>query len=240
MIPYRDSNPSGTKPVVTIAIIAVNLVVFLYEIGLGDGLDRFILHQGLVPGIVTGRYPIPGWGITDSAWRFVTTMFLHAGWFHLIGNMWYLWIFGDNIEDRLGHAGFALFYLVGGVAGSLFHVFASPASLVPTVGASGAIAAVLGAYLICYPRARVKTFVPLFFVPLFFDFPAVFVLGSWFLVQLLSGTASLSVGTGAAGGVAWWAHIGGFVVGMALVRVLPARKRRRQHAYVVPFDRHAG
>jgi hypothetical protein len=152
--------------------------------------------------------------------------------------MWYLWIFGDNIEDRLGHVGFLLFYLAGGVAASFFHVFTNPDSLVPTVGASGAIAGVLGAYLVCFPRARVTTFVPIFFLPMFFDFPAVFVLGFWFVVQLFSGAASLGVPTQVSGGVAWWAHIGGFVTGMVLIRILPARKRRTQSAYVVPFDRY--
>ena len=238
MIPFRDSNPSGTRPVVTIAIIAVNVLAFLYGVALGDELDRFVLRYALLPGVVTGHYAIPGWDFTDTAWRFVTTMFLHAGWIHLIGNMWYLWIFGDNIEDRLGHVGFAVFYLVGGVAASLFHMFSNPESLVPTVGASGAIAAVLGAYLVCFPRARVTTFVPVFFVPMFFEFPAVFVLGFWFIVQLFSGAASLGVPTQATGGVAWWAHIGGFITGMVLIRVLPARKQRRQTYYRVPFDRY--
>jgi len=238
MIPLRDSNPSGTRPVVTIVIIAVNVLAFLYEVALGSHLDRFILHYGLLPGLVTGEYRIPGFGLTEIAWRFLTTMFLHAGWIHVVGNMWYLWIFGDNIEDRLGHVGFLLFYLAGGVAASFFHVFTNPDSLVPTVGASGAIASVLGAYLVCFPRARVTTFVPIFFLPMFFDFPAVFVLGFWFIVQLFSGAASLGVPTQVSGGVAWWAHIGGFVTGMVLIRILPARKRRTQSAYVVPFDRY--
>jgi len=237
MIPLRDSNPSGTRPVVTVSIIAANCVVFLYELGLGSNLDRFVLHHGLLPGLVTGYYRIAGWSVVDSARGFLTSMFIHSGWLHLIGNMWYLWIFGDNVEDRLGHVGFLFFYLLGGVVAMLFQVFTSPQSLVPTVGASGAIAAVLGAYLACFPRARVTTFVPLFILPMFFDFPAILVLGFWFVIQLFSGVAALGVQTQASAGVAWWAHIGGFVAGMVLIRVLPARKQRRQQTYRVSFDR---
>jgi len=236
MIPFRDSNPSGTLPVVTVGIIVVNTAVFLYELSLGTQLEGFILKHGLIPALVTGEGLVRRTGMADSAQRLVSTMFLHSGWVHLIGNMWYLWIFGDNIEDRLGHVGYLLFYLGCGFAGSFFHIMMNPDSLTPTIGASGAIAGVLGAYLICFPRARVATLVPVFFLPLIFEFPAMVVLGLWFVVQLFSGTAAISAAADA-GGVAWWAHIGGFVVGMVSIRLLPCRTKRRQRVYVVRFDR---
>ena len=237
MIPLRDSNPSGTRPVVTVALIAVSALVFLFELSLGKGIDLFVIEYGLIPGVVTGAYRIPGFGPLDIGLRFVTSMFLHGGWMHLIGNMWYLWIFGDNIEDRLGHAGFALFYVACGIGAGAMHVATNAASPVPTVGASGAIAGVLGAYIMCFPKARVTTFIPFFFVPYVVRLPAVVVLGMWFLTQLMNGSVAISAAARATGGVAWWAHIGGFVIGAALIRVLPARKRRRQQAYRPRFDR---
>lgn len=153
-------------------------------------------------------------------------MFIHGGWLHIIGNMWYLWIFGDNVEDRLGHIRFLIFYLLCGVGAGIVHTFLNSASVVPSVGASGAIAGVLGAYAISYPTARVLTLVPILFFIQIIEIPAAFVLGFWFLMQFLSGTASLAVATSAnAGGVAWWAHVGGFVIGMLLIGRLARRLR---------------
>ncbi len=237
MIPIRDSNPSGTAPIVTVALIAANVIAFLHQVSLGPDVHEFVLRWGLVPGIVSGAYIVPGWTPLDTAMRFVSSIFLHGGWLHLIGNMWYLWIFGDNIEDRFGHVGFLAFYLICGVVASMVHVLANVDSLIPTVGASGAIAGVLGAYLICFPGARITMLVPVFFLPLFIQFPAVIVLGIWFLTQLSYGSLSLDPALAESGGVAWWAHVGGFVVGMILVRYIPPRKKRRQHVYHPSFDR---
>jgi len=151
---------------------------------------------------------------------YLTSLFLHGGWFHLIGNMWYLWIFGDNVEDRLGHFRFILFYLIVGVGAGVVHTGVNYDVRIPSVGASGAIAGVLGAYLILYPNARVLTLVPILFIWQIIEIPAALVLGIWFLMQFFSGATALAVASATEGGVAWWAHIGGFVLGMILVRVM--------------------
>jgi len=157
----------------------------------------------------------------------VTSMFLHGGWLHLIGNMWYLWIFGDNVEDRLGKARFLAFYLLSGIAAGVIHYLSSPVSPVPTVGASGAIAAVLGAYAVTYPRARVITLVPIVFFFQILALPALLVLGFWFVYQFFLGTLSLAWGPRGAGGVAWWAHIGGFAFGAVAIKLLKPTRRSR-------------
>jgi len=216
MIPLRDSVPARSWPVVTWVLIGVNVWVFLYELLLGPGLEAFVRTWGFVP----ARYFLVA-EIDPSDWAsrylpLLTSMFLHGGWAHLLGNMVYLWIFGDNVEDRLGHVRYLAFYLVTGAGAGLAHAYLHPDSVIPTVGASGAISGVLGGYLVMFPYARVLTLVPIFF---FFDvvqLPAVIYLGFWFLMQLVSGTLAL-VAAGEAGGVAWWAHAGGFLVGMALV-----------------------
>ena len=156
-------------------------------------------------------------------------MFLHAGWFHLIGNMWFLWIFGDNVEDRLGHFRFLVFYLICGALASLAHILFNLNSVIPSVGASGAVAGVLGAYLVTYPFARVLTLIPLFFLWPVVELPAILVLGFWFLVQLLNGTAPVAVASETAGGVAWWAHIGGFLAGIVLLLILAKPPTRRYY-----------
>jgi len=232
MIPIRDENPSGTFPIVTIALIATNVLVFLYEVSLGDQAGAFIGSYGLVPASVwpSGITGV-GQGVSDAAGSpaFVTiftSMFLHGGFMHILGNMWFLWLFGDNIEDRIGHVGFILFYLVCGVGAAAAHVFftGQGSSHVPMVGASGAIAGVLGAYFICFPRAKVLTVVP-FFLLLFIRIPAFIFLLIW-LVGQISGVLSPE-----SGGIAWWAHIGGFALGAALVIVWPKCKRARQSEY---------
>ena len=202
MLPLRDNVPSATRPTVTWAIIAVNLLVFLWELSAPD-----VLAFALVP----ARFSADP---AANAVTILTSMFLHGGWAHVLGNMLYLWIFGDNVEDRLGHGRYLLLYLAGGVAAAMAQVATSPDSAVPMVGASGAIAAVLGAYIVLYPRASVYTWIFFAIVPI----PAVVWLGLWFVMQLFSGVASL--GAAATGGVAFFAHVGGFVAGLALVKLL--------------------
>ncbi len=224
MIPLRDSNPSQRVPLVTLLLILANTIIFIYELTPGPAqLNQFVFTFGVVPARLTGMAgaSLPAGGPETL----LTSMFLHGGWLHLIGNMWFLWIFGDNIEDYLGHLRFLLFYLLCGLAAGVVHIVFNLNSALPTVGASGAIAGVLGAYLLLFPRAKVLTLVPVFFVFLL-EIPAYIILLYWFALQFLSGTASIVGGSAAQGGVAWWAHVGGFAVGMALVKILaPARAR---------------
>ena len=220
MIPLRDVNPSGRFPAVTVAIILVCTAAFLFELALGDTLGHFVQAYALVPRSITYGLETHTLG-TESVAPFFTSMFLHGGWLHLIGNMWFLWIFGDNVEDILGHFRYALFYLVCGLAAGLTHYFLSPHSSVPTIGASGAIAGVLGAYLVRFPAARVVTLVPLGFFLQVMELPAWLMLGLWFLVQAVGGFVTLGA---AGGGVAWWAHVGGFLAGVILVSVFQPRK----------------
>ncbi|MBE7445719.1 MAG: rhomboid family intramembrane serine protease [Planctomycetia bacterium] len=219
MIPIRDRNPSGIFPFVTIGIILVNVVVFFVELSLGTQLDSFLFQFGIVPVKVTYSADIPGATFANTYFPFLSYMFLHGGFIHLIGNMWYLWIFGDNIEDRLGRVGFMLFYLLCGIGSALVHVYFNSQSGVPCVGASGAIAGVLGAYMVTFPKARVLVLIPLFIIWEFIELPAIVVLGFWFLIQFLSGAATFSSAHG--GGVAWWAHIGGFVLGIIFIKIFP-------------------
>ena len=203
-----------------VAIIVINVLAFFWELSLGASgqLDAAIEVLGFVPRRFFGWEQAGG--ATLDPWRFLpllTANFLHGGWLHIIGNMWFLGVFGDNVEDRLGHLRFVVFYLLCGASSMLVQGLVLPGSSVPAIGASGAIAGVLGAYLVLYPSARVRTLVVLFIV----DLPAVVFLGLWFLTQLMNGTASLSpTAAEAAAGVAWWAHIGGFVVGMGLCVLL--------------------
>jgi len=221
MIPLRDSTRSQTYPLVTKAVIFLNVVAFLWELSLGRELPRAFLQLAIIP----ARYTHPeaaaeifgSFGSPLAALLpFASSMFLHGGWLHLIGNMWILWIFGDNVEDRLGHARYLLFYLAGGLAASLVHIFSNQASGVPTIGASGAIAAVMGAYFRFFPHARVEAVIPPFFFGPTFVLPAVVFLGWWFLLQFFNGAMSLSVGQRGFGGVAWWAHVGGFAFGLVI------------------------
>jgi rhomboid family protein len=226
LIPIKDDNPTLTTPVVTRTLIAINVALFLYELSLGPALRGFMFEWGLVPlrlsaALRTGHEPV-----TLPALTLLTSTFLHGGFMHLIGNMWYLWIFGDNVEDRLGHGRFLIFYLVAGVVAGWVHYVSAPGSGVPTVGASGSIAAVLGAYLVAFPRARVLTLVPIFIFIQFIWLPAVIVLGIWFIFQFFSGALSLSYGAAQGGGVAWWAHIGGFAAGAIAMRLLAPRRPR--------------
>jgi len=228
MIPIRDDVPRSSTPYVTYFLIAANVLVFLFELLLG-GRSRaaFIYQFGIVPlridQGVFGHAPL------DAALVSIfTSMFLHASWLHLIANMWVLWIFGDNIEDQLGHFKYLLFYVTCGIGAAALHVLLNWGSPIPTVGASGAIAGVMGAYLLLYPRARVTTFLPPFFL---FPLPAWVVLGYWIVVQFFSGAATSLVYArqGGSGGIAFWAHVGGFVVGMILIKILPERTGRYRY-----------
>ena len=232
MIPLRDQNPSRSTPVVTRGLIVLNAALFLYELSLGSAASDFMYSWGLVPARLPAALDLGGESLGWTGLTLVSSMFLHGGWPHLIGNMWYLWIFGDNVEDQFGAVPFLVFYLAAGVAASLLHAFTNLGSRVPTLGASGAIAGVLGAYAVMFPRARVYTLVPFF--PFFqvIPLPAVLMLGVWFLFQFVAGAISASQG-GAGGGVAWWAHIGGFVFGVVVTKITyPFRRRPESYAEV--------
>jgi membrane associated rhomboid family serine protease len=209
VIPLRDIQERQRFPIVNVLLIAANVVLFIYELSLGSHLEGFLRDSAFVP----SRFFLPGNTASDIRSLFLS-MFLHGGWAHILGNMLYLWIFGDNVEDRMGHFVYLVFYLLSGVAATLAHAFLSPHSTMPAIGASGAISGVLGAYLIMFPKARVVTVIPLGFFLRMAELPALVVLGMWFVLQLLSGTASLAAPSAQEGGVAWWAHIGGFVFGM--------------------------
>jgi membrane associated rhomboid family serine protease len=216
MIPLRDTIPSRRFPIVNTALIALNVLVFLFESILGpEQLDQLIWHYGLVPSRFLETGGLGRW------LPLFTSIFLHGGWWHLISNMLALYIFGDNVEDRLGYFRYVLFYLFSGLAAGGVHLLAYSGSAIPTVGASGAIAGVLGAYLVLYPRARVITLVPVFYFLRIVELPALFYLGFWFLSQLLNGLFALTdAAVFQSGGVAWWAHIGGFVFGLAIIRLI--------------------
>jgi membrane associated rhomboid family serine protease len=226
MIPLRDAVPSHSFPVITVALIAINVVAFFYELSLGSQLDRFIMQYGAVP----LRFTLAGQSEQGSTiGRFLplfTSMFLHGGWLHLGGNMLYLWVFGDNVEDRLGALRFLLFYLACGLVAALAQIYFHPTSKIPMVGASGAVAGVLGAYLVLFPHSRVLTLIPILFFFQIVELPAFLFLLFWFGMQFLSGAVAITSTSQATGGVAWWAHIGGFVSGMALGFLLPKRKRQ--------------
>jgi membrane associated rhomboid family serine protease len=229
VIPLRDANPTRRAPIVTLALIIACFVVFAYELGrLGSGgtaaLDAFVTEWGIVPAKLTTAWA-SGVDLAREAATLVTSQFLHGGWIHLLGNLLFLWIFGNNVEDRLGRLGFLAFYLAGGVAAALTQVAIDPDSTVPTIGASGAIAATLGAYLVLFPRARITSLVFLGFFYQLIDVPALIVLLFWFVLQLIDGLASLGV-TDTGGGVAFFAHIGGFIFGALVGVVVRAVSRR--------------
>ncbi|MGD9158080.1 MAG: rhomboid family intramembrane serine protease [Desulfobacteraceae bacterium] len=215
MIPLRDTTGSKNYPVVNTGIIAVNVFFFLIQLAQGSGFDKFIITYGLVP----ASYTVPEIGrlfsFGEKTISLISFMFLHGGFWHLLGNMWSLYIFGDNIEDRLGHVRYLVFYLLCGIASGLFHILLNFHSQVPTIGASGAIAGVMGAYLISYPNSKILTLIPVFIIPFFIEIPAFIFLGFWFLLQFLSAAGSSSHG----GGIAWWAHIGGFVAGIIFLKM---------------------
>jgi membrane associated rhomboid family serine protease len=230
VIPLRDANPTRRTPVVTIGLVVACLVVFAWELGLqvsgGDAaLDSFIATWGVVPADLAAAWTGGSILGLETA-TLITSQFLHSGWIHLLGNLLFLWIFANNIEDDLGRPAFLTFYLGGGAIAGLTQVLMDPSSTIPMIGASGAIASVLGAYLVLYPRARITSLVFLGFFYQLIDVPAVVVLGFWFVLQLIDGLASLGI-AGAGGGVAFFAHIGGFVAGVVAARALLVVRRRR-------------
>ncbi len=246
MIPIRDSERARSFPYVNVAIIAINVAVFLYEVSLSQltrigeatELQTFVFHWGNIPACTFDAF---GWdrhlaagsanvcaGQPHPAWTIFTAMFIHGSWIHVLGNMLFLWIFGDNVEDAMGHALYAIFYLLGGTAGALAHGFVDPDALTPAVGASGAIAAVMGGYIVLFPRASVSVIIPIFFfIP--FPLPAFVLIGFWFVAQLFSGFSTLGVdAVGAGDGVAYFAHIGGFIAGAVLVNASAWNRPRRR------------
>ena len=208
MIPIRDEIKTHRTPIINYTLIAINVIVFLWLFLNGNDIERIYNEYALIPANFLNGID---WGDIGDMF---SSMFMHGGWMHLIGNMLYLWIFGDNIEDRLGHVGYLFFYLAGGLAAGLMQIMINPSSQVPMLGASGAIAAVLGAYLVMYPNSRVYTFIPIGFFARLTLVRAVVVLGLWFLLQLLSGVGSL--GASDEGGTAYFAHIGGFIFGLII------------------------
>ena len=233
MIPLRDNIPSRRFPIVNTALIALNVLIFLLEsvVLASDPLHEFTYAWGLVPAQFWRFGGLRSW-ITVF-----TSMFLHGGWWHLISNMLALYIFGDNVEDRVGHVLYLVFYLLSGVAAGGAHLVAYSRSTIPTVGASGAIAGVLGAYLVLYPRARVLTLVPIFFFLRLVEIPALIYLGFWFISQLFNGLFALSAAdVFQSGGVAWWAHIGGFVFGLVVIRLIASPTETDYAGRYHPWD----
>lgn len=223
MIPIRDQIPTHRTPVITYLLIAANILVFVLQWLAGPNQEAMVYQFALIPAQVTTGLDFGD--ITDM----FSSMFMHAGLLHLGGNMLYLWIFGDNVEDSMGVVKYLAFYLLGGVVAALAHILTNPGSQIPTVGASGAIAAVLGAYLVLYPQSRVLTFIPLGYFMRLTLVPAALVLGLWFVLQLFSGVASLGV-TEDVGGTAFWAHIGGFVFGAVAAKLFASRRQADTYA----------
>lgn len=223
MFPLKDIQPSYSRPVVTTLLIAANILVFLFEWSLPEYSRHYLSRSAL----------IQMYGLTPDHFRLsalVTSMFLHGGWMHVLGNMLYLWVFGNRLEDALGHGKFLIFYLLCGVAAALAQVLLNPFSTLPIVGASGAIAGVMGAYLLKFPSARILTLVFIVIFATTFEIPAVILLGYWFIIQLFSGLGSIAQTNLSTGGVAWFAHVGGFLAGMVLVKVMGTRDRQRYYS----------
>ncbi len=215
MIPLRSTERVYSTAYVTIALIVVNILIFVYENTMDPWqLNVFIARHGIVP--------------DRLAWSsLITSMFLHGGWLHVLGNMWFLWIYGRNVEDLLGSGRYLAFYLACGLIAALVHIFFNPYSRVPTIGASGAIAGVMGAYLIKFPHARIITLVPIFFFLTTLEIPAVLLLVYWFVIQFFSGFMSVGYSQVSTGGIAWFAHVGGFLAGMLLITIMGTRQRQR-------------
>ncbi len=226
MLPIKDTVQARSFPLVNWLLISLNVVAFLMQLQAGPEIERLVYTLGVIPRALLEE------GGPHEYLTLLTSMFLHGGWVHLFSNMLALYIFGDNVEDRMGPLRYLLFYLLCGVLAALAHVYFNPQSTVPTIGASGAIAGVLGAYLMLFPRARVITLIPIFFLPYFVELPAVLYLGIWFISQLFNGALAIIASQPGLGGVAWWAHAGGFVAGAVLVwffagATRPVRRRRR-------------
>jgi membrane associated rhomboid family serine protease len=221
VLPLSDHNPTRTTPVVNILLIAVNVFMFFWETSLGGNLEPVLFSVAFVP----IRFWYAPFALPNLISIFVS-MFLHGGWLHLGGNMLYLWIFGDNVEDRLGHGKYLFFYLACGVLATLSHAFVNPGSQLPSIGASGAIAGVLGAYILLFPRQTVTTLIPIFIFITIREIPAWVLLGLWFVLQMFIGAATLGGDLDTAGGVAYFAHVGGFIAGMILIVLLGGYRQR--------------
>ncbi len=227
--PYRDVNPRERFPLVTVALMVINVAVQIYQATMSpERAGVFLRQTGAIPWEISHLTDLVRWPDHPAALlpiplTLLTSMFVHGGWLHLVSNLWYLWIFGDNVEDSMGHLRFVLFYLLAGVAAALLQIAVEPGSTVPTVGASGAIAGVLGGYMLLYPRARIQCLIFLLIIITTVEVPAYLVLGFWFVIQLLRGFSG-----GAPGGVAWFAHIGGFVAGLLLIKIF-VRPRAEEH-----------
>ena len=222
MIPLKDMTPRRSFPLMTLLLIAANIAVFIHQISLPPrAADAFIMTYGLIPAKISMALAGRHYTLAQALVPLLTCMFLHGGWLHIIGNMWFLWIFGANVEDRLGALPFLLFYLVCGIGSGVTQAAFSWGSKIPSLGASGAISGVLGAYIIFFPGSRILTLIPLFIIFFTARIPAVIFIGLWFLVQFLSGLGSM--GAVNSGGVAWWAHVGGFLMGMILALGLKRR-----------------
>ena len=230
MIPLRDSAPRYSAPFVTVGLIVINTLVFIYQWRLDPfSLEYLFAQNGVVPlrfaEFVAGRVPVEA-----AIPPMLTSMFLHGGFLHLLGNMWFLWIFGDNVEDQLGHFRYLVFYLACGLVASMAHIFANPSSLIPSVGASGAIAGIMAGYMLLFPGARVLTLIP-FFLIFIRELPAWVILLYWIVIQVVSGLTTLGTPVALSqGGVAWWAHVGGFLAGLALVKIMGRRRQVRRYS----------
>jgi membrane associated rhomboid family serine protease len=225
MLPIRDDQPRFITPYVTYFLIALNLIIYLFEATLDPESFKTLLFQlGMIPAHVTGVFLGGCESIPAAVLPLLTSMFLHGSWSHVLANMWFLWIFGDNIEDYLGHFDYLVFYLLSGLVAAFAQILLNPSSAIPNVGASGAIAGVLGAYFLLFPRARLLTWFPPIFL---FHVPAWVMLGFWFVYQFLGGASSSAYSS--TGGIAFWAHVGGFVAGVVIIRVFPERERRNRY-----------
>jgi hypothetical protein len=220
MIPIRDNQPSNSFPVATYILMGINVLVFFLQIQTGFDNEVIFYSYGLVPAKYTVHEMSRHFSFGNQIFSIFTYMFLHGGFLHFIGNMWFLYIFGDNVEEYFGSLRFAGFYLICGVISGFSHFFLNPISMTPTIGASGAIAGVMGAYFLLYPKARILTVIPIIIIPWFVEIPAFIFLGFWFLIQFFNAT-----GSGAGSGIAWWAHIGGFIAGMVLVKLNTKRPK---------------
>ncbi len=233
MLPLKDDVPSRHFPAATLLLIGLNVLAFLGELGMGHHVEHFLFQWGIVPVRYTRPEIAHFFGLYDQLMPFLGSMFLHGGWLHLIGNMWTLWIFGDNVEDLLGRGRFLIFYLLAGVIAAGIHIMTNAHSELPTIGASGAVAGVMGAYFRFYPHARVTMIIPPFFLGPFLSVPAVLFLGWWFFLQFFNGSMSLMSDPAHLGGIAWWAHVGGFIFGVLLsssfARWRPTQRYHPEH-----------
>ena len=230
MIPLKDMTPRQSVPFATLLLIAVNVFVFIHQIALPPpAMDAFIKTYGLIPAKISLALAGQHYTMEQALFPLFTCMFLHGGILHILGNMWFLWIFGGNVEDRFGSLPYLAFYLVCGIGSGISQVLFSWGSHIPSIGASGAISGVLGAYIVFFPRSRILTLVPLFIIFFLWRIPAIIFIGLWFAMQFLSGVSSL--GQANVGGVAWWAHVGGFLLGMLIAGLANPSKRERASSW---------